>query len=98
MKGRYFQLYNLVDWVVYLLAIVFVFDICINFDFGWVGCKGPKVSGKEIKRNLLSKLFLVLAVACWIISGDGDLAQLAHVLPTCSLLRNFHPHVRNRKP
>ena len=53
MKWRYFQLSNMVDWLIYILAIVFVFDICINFDFGWVGCKGPKVSGKEIKRNIL---------------------------------------------
>ena len=42
MKRRYFQLYNLVDWVVYLLAMVFVFDICIHHNFGWVGCEGPK--------------------------------------------------------
>ena len=44
MKRRYFQLYNLVDWVVYLLAMVFVFDICIHHNFGWVGCEGPKVT------------------------------------------------------
>ena len=51
MKGRYFQLYNLVDWMVYLLAIVFVFDICIHYDFGWVGCKGPKVKSRGTEMS-----------------------------------------------
>ena len=103
MKGRYFQLYNLVDWMVYLLAIGFVgiigFDIPIGYEFGWVGCKGPKVSGLELKslRSITKTSFPVLAVAGGIISADGQLAQLAHLLPACSLLRNIHPHVSCRK-
>ena len=49
MKGRYFQLSNMVDWLIYILAIVFVFDICIWLDLGWVGCRGPKVSRQKMK-------------------------------------------------
>ena len=98
MKGRYFQLYNLVDWMVYLLAIVFVFDIPIGYEFGWVGCKGERVSCLEMKSLRSIKIsFLVLAVAGGIISADGQLAQLAHLLPACSILRNIHPHVSCRK-
>ena len=87
--------------MVYLLAIVFVFDICIHYDFGWVGCKGEKVSPEELKCSppLTSpELFPVLAVAGGIISADSQLAQLAHLLPTRSLLWNIHPHVSSRKP
>lgn len=59
MKRRYFQLYNLVDWMVYLIAMLFVFDFCIDYDFGWVGCKGPKVRSKtfEYKRKMTSHLY-----------------------------------------
>ena len=60
MKGRYFQFYNLVDWVVYLLAIVFVFDFCVDYDFGWEGCKGPKVGIITFRRMSCYTLF-----QCW---------------------------------
>ena len=50
MKGRYFQLYNLVDWMVYLLAIVFVFDLCIDYKFG-LGCRGPKVESRATEMS-----------------------------------------------
>ena len=47
----------------------------------------------ESLRKTQVVLFLVLVVACGVISGDRLLAQLAFLLPTYSLLWNLHPHV-----
>ena len=41
MKSRYFQLANLCDWAIYILAILFTFNFCI--DYKTAGCSGQTV-------------------------------------------------------
>ena len=52
MRGRYFTLSNSLDWLIYIVALVFVFDITIHIDFP--GCTGPKVF------SLICKIFFPL--------------------------------------
>ena len=41
-RGRYFQISNLIDWIIYMTTIIFLTNICIPYETD--GCKGFSVS------------------------------------------------------
>ena len=41
MKKRYIRFSNFVDWGIYILTIIFIFNPC--FDYETDGCKGQRV-------------------------------------------------------
>ena len=60
MKSRYFQLANLCDWVIYILAILFTFNFCIDYETA--GCKGQRV--RNFDPNIDTDM-IYISFQCW---------------------------------
>ena len=62
MKKRYFRLSNLIDWIIYVVSIFFVFNPCISYETD--GCKGQSVSIEHLYFVIIKLLILPL-YQCW---------------------------------
>ena len=101
MRSNYFKWSNVLDWSVYLLTLLFVFEINIvwYFSFG-LGCQDQDVSEQIEKLNFIHWLLLegkcrkrVLDVACWVTFDDFWMAEPTQALHTASIFWYLHYHV-----
>ena len=103
-KMRYFNLRNMIDWILYLLSVLFLFDLGVRrlYDektrfaqLETLGCSGGTV-GCSFSIFAFIHLSLVLAVAPWILHNHCCLVELPLPAPPRWLLWHLHPHVQQR--
>ena len=104
-KARYFNIKNLIDWVLYLLSVLFLLDLGVRqsedekarfSQLETLGCSGGTVGSFSLNLTFYPTLSSVLAVAPRLLHHHGHLVELPLPASPRRLLWHLHPHVQQR--